>query len=68
MPLREGWTPLHEACNYGNYSIAQELIKAGANINARATGNTTPLHGKNSLLQSTHNNRKKTQISIVKKK
>lgn len=40
-----GWTPLHEACNYGHYNVAFTLVKAGANVNARGLDDDTPLHG-----------------------
>ncbi len=30
-----GWTPLHEACNYGQVKIAEILIEAGAHIDDR---------------------------------
>lgn len=39
-----GWTPLHEACNYGHYNVALTLVKAGANVNARGLDDDTPLH------------------------
>lgn len=42
----KGWTPLHEACNHGHYAVAQILVKAGANVNARGLDDDTPLHGK----------------------
>ena len=39
-----GWTVLHEACNRGFVSVAQELITAGAAVNAKGLDNETPLH------------------------
>lgn len=39
-----GWTPLHEACNYGNLRIVQELVWSGANVNSLGYKAITPLH------------------------
>ncbi|CAG5093788.1 Similar to CG7457: Tonsoku-like protein (Drosophila melanogaster) [Cotesia congregata] len=42
-----GWTPLHEAANYGHIEIVQLLIDHGANVNdpgGPKCGNITPLH------------------------
>ena len=39
-----GWTPLHEACNYGNLSIVQELVWSGADVNIPGYEAITPLH------------------------
>ncbi|KAG8039017.1 hypothetical protein G9C98_003324 [Cotesia typhae] len=42
-----GWTPLHEAANFGHIEIAQLLIDHGANVNdpgGPQCGNITPLH------------------------
>lgn len=42
-----GWTPLHEAANYGYIDIAELLIKYGADINdpgGPKCGGITPLH------------------------
>jgi ankyrin repeat protein len=39
-----GWSPLHEACNHGHYSVALTLVKAGANLNAKGLDDDTPLH------------------------
>jgi len=39
-----GWTPLHEAANRGNKAIAELLLKAGADVNAKDRGGWTPLH------------------------
>jgi Ankyrin repeats (many copies) len=41
---RAGWTPLHEASNHGHLEIAEWLIRAGANVNARGLEDETPLH------------------------
>ena len=40
----KGWTPLHEACNYGNLSIVQELVWSGAEVNSPGYEAITPLH------------------------
>lgn len=39
-----GWTPLHEAASRGNKAIAELLLKAGADVNARDRNGSTPLH------------------------
>ena len=39
-----GWTPLHEACNYGHIQVATLLLRQCANINARGMDGDTPLH------------------------
>ncbi|XP_071488390.1 tonsoku-like protein [Diadema antillarum] len=42
-----GWTPLHEACNYGYCEIVDVLVSAGADINDRGgdkCDGVTPLH------------------------
>ncbi|XP_072013622.1 tonsoku-like protein [Amphiura filiformis] len=42
-----GWIPLHEACNFGFYEIAEFLLDHGADINDRGgegCGGITPLH------------------------
>ncbi|XP_049812157.1 BRCA1-associated RING domain protein 1-like isoform X1 [Schistocerca nitens] len=39
-----GWTPLHEAVQSGNFTIAELLVKSGAAVNATGAGNTTALH------------------------
>lgn len=38
-----GWTALHEASVQGCYRIANELLKAGADVNARGSKQITPL-------------------------
>lgn len=38
-----GWTALHEASLEGHYQIAKELLKAGADVNARGDEQITPL-------------------------
>jgi ankyrin repeat protein len=39
-----GWTPLHEASNRGRLQVAEWLLRAGANVNARGLEDDTPLH------------------------
>lgn len=39
-----GWTPLHEACNFGHIGIVDELLKAGANVNVPGYEEISPLH------------------------
>ncbi len=39
-----GWTPLHEAANYGYPEVVGVLVRAGANVNARGMDGDTPLH------------------------
>lgn len=39
-----GWSPLSEACNFGHFAIANELLKSGADANAIGCDNNTPLH------------------------
>lgn len=45
-PLHCGWTPLHAACAAGNLDVIDELIAAGADIDAQTTDGeqNTPLH------------------------
>lgn len=39
-----GWTPLHEACNFGHLDIVGLLLENGADINYRSSyGGITPL-------------------------
>ena len=40
----QGWTPLHSAVSAGHEDIAQELLAAGADVNAETGGKRTPLH------------------------
>lgn len=42
--LMSGWTPLHEACNFGHIGIVDELLKAGANVNVPGYEEISPLH------------------------
>src|SRR5215470_14876622 len=40
-----GWTPLHGAAQHGAFDTVQQLLAAGADPDARESGdNTTPLH------------------------
>lgn len=39
-----GWSPLHEACNHGWLGVAELLLRAGADVNARGLDDDTPLH------------------------
>jgi ankyrin repeat protein len=39
-----GWTPLHWAASRQRETVAQLLIKAGADVNAKSTDDATPLH------------------------
>ena len=38
------WTPLHEAAQRGSKAIAEVLLKAGADVNAKADDGWTPLY------------------------
>ena len=39
-----GLVPLHNACSYGHYEVAELLVKHGANVNAADLWKFTPLH------------------------
>lgn len=39
-----GWTALHEAAFVGDNAVAEELLKAGADVNARSDDGVSPLH------------------------
>ena len=39
-----GWTPLHEACIHGWWSVARALLAAGAGANRPGLDRVTPLH------------------------
>lgn len=43
-PPLNAWTPLHAAAHYGRSSVADSLIAAGADLEARDAGDCTPLH------------------------
>jgi len=40
----DGWTPLHQAAQYGTDKIIKSLVQAGANLEARDKYDETPLH------------------------
>jgi len=40
----KGWTPLHEACNFGHLEIVEQLVKGGANVNSPGYEDISPLH------------------------
>lgn len=42
-PHLSGWTALHEASLVGDAALVEELLKAGANVNARSSDGVTPL-------------------------
>jgi ankyrin repeat protein len=44
MRDRLGWTPLHVAAEMGERDKIDELVRKGADVNARATNGQTPLH------------------------
>lgn len=39
-----GLVPLHNACSYGHYEVAELLVKYNANVNAVDLWKFTPLH------------------------
>jgi hypothetical protein len=41
---QDGWTALHDACNYGRTAMAKKLILAGADTNLRNDVRTRPGH------------------------
>ncbi len=41
---RSGLVPLHNACSYGHYEVAETLVNHNANVNAVDLWKFTPLH------------------------
>lgn len=39
-----GLVPLHNACSYGHFEVAELLVKHGANVNVADLWKFTPLH------------------------
>lgn len=44
LALPSGLVPLHNACSYGHYEVAELLVKYNANVNAVDLWKFTPLH------------------------
>ena len=42
--IEKGYGPLHSAANLGEIAKAKELLKSGADVNAKAGNGDTPLH------------------------
>lgn len=42
--LFSGWTPLHLASAAGYEAVTEELLRLGADVNARGLEGLTPLH------------------------
>jgi len=43
-PLPSGLVPLHNACSYGHYEVAELLVRHGASVNVADLWKFTPLH------------------------
>lgn len=44
FPLHRGLVPLHNACSYGHYEVAELLVRHGASVNVADLWKFTPLH------------------------
>lgn len=42
--LYSGLVPLHNACSYGHYEVAELLVRHGASVNVADLWKFTPLH------------------------
>lgn len=42
--LDSGLVPLHNACSYGHYEVAELLVRHGASVNVADLWKFTPLH------------------------
>ena len=42
--LGSGLVPLHNACSYGHYEVAELLVRHGASVNVADLWKFTPLH------------------------
>ena len=42
--LHSGLVPLHNACSYGHYEVAEQLVKHMTNVNVVDLWKFTPLH------------------------
>lgn len=42
--LFSGLVPLHNACSYGHYEVAELLVRHGASVNVADLWKFTPLH------------------------
>lgn len=44
VSLNRGLVPLHNACSYGHYEVAELLVRHGASVNVADLWKFTPLH------------------------